>query len=364
MTFDDTWYSSSGRPLQLYFFDNNANLSEGQCSSFIGDGICNSYFNIAEFDYDEGDCCVASCTDAFCGVGTLTEAFGTKNISGSGYPSCKDPIMKPITIRLNNVFNPSPTIFASVDSVPRVIRDPLMILDCDGENALMVSINQNMINQTETVIVADGANCTMMVRNSVIFDDIWYVDYTIFHGDKDSIVDDPIVMARGNSYQTSVTNFQRIEDCVLDKLGDYINKTTVYTGTAPSNNAIRWLMQESKYSRCQQSDLVERYALVAINFAARAFIETEIHSDDGIQSEEGLWVTPERHCSWSAVGCNGRVVTELNYGALGPRISYGNIATEIGLLQNLRVINMSKYIAFLRKNSIFHSWSMILTPPS
>ncbi len=341
MSFEDLWYSSSGRPLQLYFFDNETDLSEGQCSSFIGDGICNTYFDIAEYDYDEGDCCAASCTDTFCGIDTLTNAFGTDVVSGNGYPNCTDPTMKPITIRLNNVFNPTPTLFASISSTPRGIKEPLMILDCDDKNVLMVSINENMANQTETVKVADGANCLLGVRNSTVgAGDIWYVDYTVFHGDKDSIVNDPIVMAEGNSYEASVTYFQRIEDCILEKLGDHIDISTVYTGTASSNKAIRWLMQESKHPSCERADFMERYALAVINFAAVADIETP--SNDTMQTDEGLWITPGRHCIWSAVGCTGSVVTELNYRALDSRFAGGTIATEIGLLRNLTVMDMSK----------------------
>lgn len=48
MSFEELWYSSSGKPLQLYFFEEPDSLTEGQCSSFLGDGICNSYFNLRE----------------------------------------------------------------------------------------------------------------------------------------------------------------------------------------------------------------------------------------------------------------------------------------------------------------------------
>ena len=44
-------------------------------------------------------------------------------------------------------------------------RPPLMILECDGTNVMMINISPQMINQSETVEVADGADCSIMVRN-------------------------------------------------------------------------------------------------------------------------------------------------------------------------------------------------------
>ena len=40
-----------------------------------------------------------------------------------------------------------------------------MILDCDDTNVMMINISPQMINQSETVEVADGADCSIMVRN-------------------------------------------------------------------------------------------------------------------------------------------------------------------------------------------------------
>ncbi len=332
MTFEELWYSSSGKPLQLYFFEEDDSLTEGQCSSFLGDGICNSYFNLPEYEYDEGDCCASTCSDTLCGVDTLKKVFDTDIMSGNGFPTCRDPVMKPITIRLNKVFTP-PAMMNT--GVVQEIREPIMILDCDGENVLMVSINDKMANKAETVMVADGANCIMMVKNSTIgAGGIWYADYSVFHGDKDSIDSDPILMTNGNSFLESVTYFQKIEDCYLTKLEEYIDRPTVYTGTDPSNKAIRWLMKDSKYSSCERSDFLERFALAAINFAAP--VENE-------EFDQGLWITSGRHCIWRAVGCTGIVVTELNYNAIGAGNYTGYIASEIGLLKNLTGINFSKW---------------------
>ena len=169
----------------------------------------------------------------------------------------------------------------------------------------MVSISYSMVNQTETFMVADGANCILLLRNRTIGNTpIFFAEYEIYHGDKESIVSNPILMTQGNSFIESVTYFQKIEDCFLTKLEDHIDTRTVYTGSEPANKAISWLMKDSKYSSCERSDFLERFALTAVNFAAP--VEDEAN-------DEGLWITPGRHCIWRAVGCTGSVVTEINY---------------------------------------------------
>ena len=344
MSFEELWYSSSGRPLQLYFFDEEARLDEETCGSFIGDGVCNDYFNRLEFEYDSGDCCAASCTDTFCGVDTLKTVFNTEIVSGNGFPYCIDPTMKPITILLNDVYKFRPPLFSTEVVAEAALQEPLLTLDCDGENILMVSINEQMANQTETVWVSDGSTCMMMVTNATIGNaEIFYVDYTIFHGDAQSIETDPIVMVHGNSFDETVTYFQRVEDCFLSKLGPFINKTEVYTGSDSSNQAIRWLMKgDNKYSSCERSDFIERYALAVVNYAAPVYARGG-GSKGAISDEEGLWITQGRHCLWPTVGCSGSVISELNYNALGNRFSGGTIASEIGLLKNLTALRMGKY---------------------
>ncbi len=210
---------------------------------------------------------------------------------------------------------------------------PSLIIDCDGENVLMVSINYSMVNKTETFMVADGANCILLLRNRTIGNTpIFFAEYEIYHGDKESIENDPILMTQGNSFMESVTYFQKIEECFLAKLGEHIDRRTVYTASEPANKAIRWLMKDSKYSSCERSDFLERFALTAVNFAAP--VESEAN-------DQGLWITAGRHCIWQAVGCTGSVVTELNYRALSGNFS-GSIASEIGILRNLTAIDLGE----------------------
>ena len=207
-------------------------MDDEQCGSFLGDGICNDDFNIPDYEFDQGDCCAATCNDLICGVGTMKEVFDTDVISGDGYPNCRNPDMVPITILLNDVYLEEEGGLGSTtdDGGPfsgQEPRDPLMILDCDGQNLLMVNVDVAMINKTETVMVADGADCKMRVKNVTSGAvDIWYVNYTVFHGDETSIDSDPIVMIQGNSYEEEFSYFQRIRECFFRKLNDYIDSQT------------------------------------------------------------------------------------------------------------------------------------------
>eukprot|EP00535_Pseudo-nitzschia_heimii_P001540 CAMPEP_0197186162 /NCGR_PEP_ID=MMETSP1423-20130617/13332_1 /TAXON_ID=476441 /ORGANISM="Pseudo-nitzschia heimii, Strain UNC1101" /LENGTH=1231 /DNA_ID=CAMNT_0042637391 /DNA_START=214 /DNA_END=3905 /DNA_ORIENTATION=+ len=340
-TFEETWYSTSGRPLELYFFDNQSSLTDDQCGSYLGDGICNSFFNRAEYDYDEGDCCAATCDETQCGIGALTNAFDTDIVSGNGYPMCIDKNMQPITIRINDVYVPekasSITVLVGSQSKP---REPIMTLDCNGKNVLTFSMNENMKNKTEVVKVADGANCTMMVTNSTFGrDGILFVDYTVFHGDEKSIVSKPIIMLNGDSAKEEMTYFQRIHECYFTKLQGHINFTTIYTDSKPSNKAVKWLTKDTGiFSDCESEGFLERYALATINYAA-PILPRVVGENATIMYVKGLWITTARHCLWRAVGCTGNTVTELNYQALGNDVVVsGTLATEIALLKNLSEI--------------------------
>ena len=331
-------------------------MDDEQCGSFLSDGICNDDFNVPDYEFDRGDCCAATCDDLICGVGTMKKVFDTDVISGDGYSNCRNPDMVPITILLNDVYLPvedgglGTTSDADSDDVISDLEPikPLLLLDCDDQNLLMVEVDVAMINKTETVMVADGADCKMRVKNvtSEVLD-IWYVNYTVFHGNEKSIDSDPIVMVQGNSFEEEFSFFQRIRECFFVKLNDYVDKTTIYTSTEPTNQAIDWLMDDSfGFSNCEDEHFIERYALTAINFAAPSFsgnstdnvTEIEIETDD-----QGLWINTGRQCVWQTVACTDGVVTELDLGDLSGLLLSGTIATEIGLLKNLTTIDMSKY---------------------
>jgi len=339
--FEETWYSSSGTPLELYFFDNEDSLDDPQCGSFLGDGKCNDIFNIPAYEYDQGDCCAASCVGQDCGIETMKKVFNTTITSGSGYPSCEDPRMKPITIHIDNVYPPETTGLMPVGIVMEIPpTPPLLMLDCDDKNILMVSIVESMSNQSETVMVRDGSKCEMVVTNVTSGNlEILFVNYTIYHGNANSVRNNPIVMLRGNSFENAATQFQRIRNCFFTELDAFIDNSKIYTGTDPSNKALNWLMEDSLgYSNCLNNGFLERYALATINYAAPIVDPSETSSD---VEASGLWITTERQCAWENVVCRDGRVSELQLGGSnGFRLS-GTIATEISLLENLVALDIS-----------------------
>eukprot|EP00536_Pseudo-nitzschia_multiseries_P018158 jgi/Psemu1/264720/estExt_Genewise1Plus.C_22070003 len=97
----------------------------------------------------------------------------------------------------------------------------------------------------------------------------------------------------------------------------------------------------SGFSNCESPDFIERYALAAVNFAAplnssAAFTDEEYGND---AYNEGLGITTERHCNWVMVACFDGSVVDLTFDYGGRRS--GTLATEIGLLRNLKTIEMS-----------------------
>jgi len=338
-SFDGGWVSQSGTPLEVYFFEKEEELDDKQCSAFLGDGICNPNFNVADYNFDSGDCCAATCDETRCGYGTMKKLFDTDVANAYGYEDCKDPAMMPITIYLNRVFREE-TVFRQdttfVDAEP---RDPIMILDCEG-SVLMLFVDVVMMNKAETVMIADGASCSMKIKNVTSRDTpIWFVDYTIYHGNKSDIETDPIVIATGNSFEKEVTTFRRIPACFLNKLSDHVNRTTIYTGTGPSKHAVQWLLEDSLgYSNCELTNFIERYALATINFAAPLVDTTEEADPSTSLNQENLWINKERQCAWRVVVCdiNGNV-SGLN---LGDAAIIGTMATEIGILKSLTKIQL------------------------
>jgi hypothetical protein len=336
--FEEPWYSSSNTPLDLYFVEENGDieLNNNTCSSFLNDGNCDSVFNNFDYQYDGGDCCAATCSGSNCGTGSLKNAFGITNMSGDGFPNCKDPTMVPITIRLDNILSSYEPQFNYSTGVAYLIPDgssknsttddnfpdnpsdddcliewltkdtvkPLLFINCDGNKVLNIYVDEPMENQTETIMVNDGADCTMTIRNdSGSFDPIWYADYTIFHGDKKSVESNSIVVAESSSAKESTSNFKRIPECYLDELSDHIDNSIVYAGIGytPTANAIDWLMNdESGNSKCENSFFLERYALAVIHFATTS------------NSSDYSLIGTTRQCGWPSILCDEGTVVNLD----------------------------------------------------
>ena len=84
-------------------------------------------------------------------------------------------------------------------------------LDCDLKTVLSLHVNESMVNGSETVMVNDGANCTLEVWNvqshidSAEDDPIWIMRHTIWHGDGK---EDQIQILNQTSNQREVVNFE------------------------------------------------------------------------------------------------------------------------------------------------------------
>jgi len=385
-----TWSDNLGSPLSLYFFSGSKDEILSTCGSFLHDGRCDSIFNDFENRYDGGDCCSSTCTGANCGAGVLKYAFGTPIEYGDGFPDCLDPDMKPITIKIEGIVdsftydeeqepndNTGENVAISRSSMTSSsVIEPIMILDCDDKNVLTVHVNKNMEGQMETVLVEDGANCTMRINNSTsssLFNEnpIWYVNYTIYDGDHIDVQENPIVIREGNSADMEFMSFPLLPGCYFRKLSNYLDNSTIYTGTGPENQAIKWMRLVSRISRnsdCEDEMFTERYALSVLNFAAPVLPEA---ADDPVSEEasapaieinigdnslettdiapvfsdvaryalkqHSVWVEATRQCIWRTVSCTNRTVSTLD---LHRSNLEGTIASSIGILTNLERVDL------------------------
>ena len=263
------WYTAKGTPLNVFWYELDDH--ETQCS-LLNDGKYNSVFNSFDYQFDSGDCCAATCTHPNCGLeGTLDTAFGSNIVLGIGYTSCVDPEMVPITILINGfegetayLMNGSSNTSSGTESQIDFATDfyaedyigPFLLLDCDDRNVLLVKLNQKMSGNMETVMIEQGANCSMTFKYR---SPSWYVNYTVFQGDETTIEINPIVILQDHSAEV---HFQRIPDCFFTKLSDHVDTSAIYTGTGSSNQAIDWLVKDtSVYSSCEDTLFLERYAL-------------------------------------------------------------------------------------------------------
>ena len=191
------------------------------------------------------DCCAATCSEPFCGAGNLTKAFGVDvNISGNGFPDCKDPSMVPITIHVQNFVNSIEPQYINIDFLDKewdiikldhgkelredlvqlfgdlegirsnidefvtwmnnheplggsvsvdlskedlsfIFSDPkapVLSLYCDQKNVISIRMDKSMEGNYETVMVKDGAECTLEIENTTTWEEsIWYFNFIIYH---------------------------------------------------------------------------------------------------------------------------------------------------------------------------------------
>jgi len=344
-SFDQGWFSASGTPLDLYFFEteNRGVGLKKDCSSFLNNGKCDISFNTLVNQYDGGDCCASTCTQSNCGANGITSAFGVQNKAGNGYPNCTNPDMVPLTIYLNDVKSSRDK---SVLEVTEIQLDdyerergvdfwnetpvtPLFIIDCDEKNIMTIYLDESMKHHSEVLMVADGAWCRIIVTNTASTlekwdnDPIWWINFTVYHGNGTS---DEIIT--GYSGEQDSLEFHRINECYFETLEEFVDVSRAYIANNADSSALSWLANdESVYSSCVDEFLVERFALATINYAAPIFTDSN-STDEGI-----LWITRQQQCRWDYTACNEGIVEALTVRSLPLN---GTIASSIGLLTGLR----------------------------
>jgi hypothetical protein len=90
-------------------------------------------------------------------TGAIVPSQNLGNISSSNEPQfIYDTIIFP------DALNKDPTID---------LIKPLLFINCGGSNFLNIYVDKSMKNQTETIMVNDGADRTMTIRNDSIIND-------------------------------------------------------------------------------------------------------------------------------------------------------------------------------------------------
>jgi len=353
-SFDGSWFSASNTPLNLYFFDSDGNETkiEEHCDSFLGDGNCDPFFNEHGYGFDGGDCCAASCSQTTCGRGGLTSVFGSLTASGDGFENCVDPTMYPLTIHLNGIASsrdPKFTGFEKYDDADRDARpwgfdegrfedwmevppvNPYFALDCNGKNVMTAYIEGSMVNKSQTIMVQDGATCTLVIRNTTtdidVFTDapIWLVDYSLFRQGVNGDVDARVEISSISSFVVETASFSRISECYFRQLQNHTDLNSIYadSGKGNSNKAIDWLLTDATgHSECEDSNFLERYALINMYFAMDA--------STGFLSEE-------EQCTWPSISCSAGNVAKIQLREAGVG---GDIPSELSLLSSLEGLQM------------------------
>jgi len=359
-SFDDSWFSASGTPLDLYFFESDLGGKDlvDECGSFLNNGKCDLFFNTLGFQYDGGDCCAATCKKTNCGQDGAKGAFGNNFTEGIGYRNCVDPNMVPLTINLDRITSSrNPEILeVTKEQEDEYFREkdikfweqdpvtPFFIVDCDDDNMLSIYIDKSMESNSETIYVRDGARCKVSVSNTTNFeakwdnDPIWWVEYTVYHGP----TTEHIILS-GDSGVESTVSFHRVPECYFKKLEGSVKVSTAYSNRLDSTLALDWLINDkSGNSKCDDDFLIERFALAAVNFAAPISAGLSRESSNSSESgyfnimqfnDEALWISTPQQCRWDNIACEEGSVETL---AVRSKDLFGTISTSIGLLTGLR----------------------------
>ncbi|VEU38048.1 unnamed protein product [Pseudo-nitzschia multistriata] len=234
--------------------------------------------------------------------------------------------MKPITILLGNFTKRKEATNSVEIPFPESIGRSNLTLDakCDEKKVLSIEINEGMANSHETIMVTDGARCTVEVNNP---DHETTVDLTIFQGY--GADNDPKIL-QINSGVDEVSSFSAIPTCMFEQLSihDNTNTTNFYSGSSQVLEAIEWMIEDSTvYSECHTPNFVERFALSVLNYAAPTK-----------SSDNGLWIDKNAPWEWDEVEYINGSLSALD---LSEASLEGTISTYIGLLTSLSRISMS-----------------------
>mmetsp|Transcript_18131 Transcript_18131/g.28028 ORF Transcript_18131/g.28028 Transcript_18131/m.28028 type:complete len:777 (-) Transcript_18131:173-2503(-) len=335
------------------FCDNNTNpcRHEGVCNSTdgtcacvhktsgslcmtipSGNEHCDLFFNTAEFYYDGGDCCQATCYNSIpgCGGGGLEDidsAFGENNtnVGGKAHPNCIDPKMVQISIEL---YRKGKGIEVGIE------------LECNTDTILHLPFeffdrNSSVINGTQTMLVEDGSDCLLRIGLNDARLEIGRVS-----------VDFKYKVCLGESCENSSTLSESTNDTLYldgnirhfrseflvssfwEILSSSSNSDLLRDINSPQGKAIRFESKEG-YSHQQNIQLLQRHALLVLSYANGDFLfRDDLGVENRNECEFPLYIT-----------CRDGMVTGLD---LSNQQVNGSIPSEISLLTTLEHLLLSE----------------------
>jgi len=330
--FSEPFYSMRGTPLNPTFFISDVGIRDDGCKALTANGKCEEVLNIAAFEFDGGDCCGATCNHPECGLGVVNRAFESDldDVVGDGYQNCLDPVMANVSIILNEVkvetYAESEWPFNMVNSSP-----PLLRFDCNGQNHLMINVEEEMENKTELIRVEDGAKCKVLIRSGHV------LNFTLLHSmmlHNGTRIEANIVSQAGinDLKKTGEEDFQLFPKCYFTTLLAHLDVDTVYSNKmTPKRKALDWLLSDkSSYSECDNPFFIERYALAASYYSMLGNLTLPIDLPDGMERHES-------QCIWPFVTCSSGHVVTLNLN--GNQLS-GTIPTELAMMTKLTSLDL------------------------
>ena len=345
-SFEESWLITSDpyKPVYFFTFENGEKF---HCDKILGDGRCDTELNKKIYQYDNGDCCAATCTHRDCSKTGTIKAFG-KDVEGIGFPNCTGEVqdMVNITIILNDISSSRDPEFVDDSScafseseqdveLRKATKKASFNLECNGVTVLSLDIEDSMEDKTD-VWIEDGVDCTLKIQNTTNWTDgrsdcaspIWFIHYTVFKTIKSE--NDPVEILSQHTSESEIANFRVIPDCYFEKLEDHVDTALMYNGS----KAVDWLLNDTTgNSECDDVFFIERFALSVMNFE---------------MNEETPLLNYTKQCaipSWPWIECSAGQVTRVE---LQRKNLKGAIPNEFFLLTSLDTLYMSKLIVRIK----------------